>query len=1056
MSSASLPEHEKSANILRCWTALEVLTPQSYRMPEKHLIASLEKKTLPWEGGGEPIRPDQRLYYEIILGTIDLEKALASLLDVYADKRIERPGIKGTGLLASVIVNSSGVIVGANSAAISSFCWGAPKALKGDLEALSDWANIEQILVGSLKDKLDRVDDEGNAIPIDRDLLLKAYRYVVEVCDLPSEWISPPSFAVRMYEYYKNQDPPDASLLNSFFINDLKTAKNLFLEGKETKNLRSYLGLDKPTNRLDLLQKSSNLETIVAPNMIPAARWPGPGRHSLVLLQQAAVNLAVSSLENTGILAVNGPPGTGKTTLLRDVIASVITQRAEAMCTFDDPVDAFEATTQKLQVGQAWLNFYKLSEKLKGYEIVIASSNNKAVENVSAELPGINAIAEDAKDLRYFTPLATELLKKDSWGLIAAVLGNAKNRHEFRQKFWWDADFGLSTYLAEATGIPQIIEIKDKETKKIVGERRPIIVETCDPPENREQACSRWQEVRREFQERLLKSKTALEELENINKLVAGLSALEAEKQLAQTELESAQKQEYDRQAAADEAHKIYIKSGVDLDVLLELRCKHADLGPNIFAKLFKFSSYKNWKDKDQELCREIEHQKLQNEVHHSVSIKAQVQLREAVLSSQKKGEICDTAKKAYDEVCCLIDDAKNNLSKHLIDADFSKKNHDDKHQTIPWCSQKIQHLRDDVFISAIKLHKAFIDAAARPLRHNLGLLMQAFSGRIFSNQEQQDLLMDLWSSLFLIVPSISTTFASVDRMFGKIPPESLGWLLVDEAGQALPQAAVGAIMRTKRAVIVGDPMQIEPVVTLPEMLTKNICYHFKMDPDIYNAPEASAQTLADAATPYYAEFDGKYGSRRVGVPLLVHRRCANPMFSISNVTAYDRLMVHAKHSGESKIKDCLGDSAWIDVQGTGSDKWSPEEGQEVLKLLVRLKQKEILPNLYIVTPFVVVQDNMRRLILESGILNKWIIDPFSWVSERVGTVHTVQGREAEAVIFVLGAPASMQNGARAWAGGRPNLLNVAVTRAKEVLYVVGNRKLWKDAGLFKELADRL
>jgi len=31
-------------------------------------------------------------------------------------------------------------------------------------------------------------------------------------------------------------------------------------------------------------------------------------------------------------------------------------------------------------------------------------------------------------------------------------------------------------------------------------------------------------------------------------------------------------------------------------------------------------------------------------------------------------------------------------------------------------------------------------------------------------------------------------------------------------------------------------------------------------------------------------------------------------------------------------------------------------------------------------------------------------------------------------------------------AGGRPNLLNVAVTRAKEVLYVIGNRQLWQGA----------
>ena len=35
-------------------------------------------------------------------------------------------------------------------------------------------------------------------------------------------------------------------------------------------------------------------------------------------------------------------------------------------------------------------------------------------------------------------------------------------------------------------------------------------------------------------------------------------------------------------------------------------------------------------------------------------------------------------------------------------------------------------------------------------------------------------------------------------------------------------------------------------------------------------------------------------------------------------------------------------------------------------------------------------------------------------------------------------------------------LLNVAVTRAKEVIYVVGNRQLWREAGVFRELDKRL
>ena len=42
-----------------------------------------------------------------------------------------------------------------------------------------------------------------------------------------------------------------------------------------------------------------------------------------------------------------------------------------------------------------------------------------------------------------------------------------------------------------------------------------------------------------------------------------------------------------------------------------------------------------------------------------------------------------------------------------------------------------------------------------------------------------------------------------VRALLGPMPPESLGWLLVDEAGQALPQAAVGAPLRARRRVAV-------------------------------------------------------------------------------------------------------------------------------------------------------------------------------------------------------------------------------------------------------------
>jgi hypothetical protein len=180
-------------------------------------------------------------------------------------------------------------------------------------------------------------------------------------------------------------------------------------------------------------------------------------------------------------------------------------------------------------------------------------------------------------------------------------------------------------------------------------------------------------------------------------------------------------------------------------------------------------------------------------------------------------------------------------------------------------------------------------------------------------------------------------------------------------------------------------------------------------------------------------------------------------MFSISNSVAYSGLMVFAKKDEKpSGIRQVLGPSQWIDITGSSENKWCPEEGDEVVRLLYRLAQAGATSDLYVITPFIIVADGLRLTIRNSGVLRGWVDEEWRWLNERVGTVHTAQGREAEAVIIVLGAPNPSQTGARNWAGGRPNILNVAVTRAKEVIYVVGNRKLWREAGVFAELDRQL
>ncbi|MGW0826689.1 DEAD/DEAH box helicase [Streptomyces sp. NPDC002845] len=304
------------------------------------------------------------------------------------------------------------------------------------------------------------------------------------------------------------------------------------------------------------------------------------------------------------------------------------------------------------------------------------------------------------------------------------------------------------------------------------------------------------------------------------------------------------------------------------------------------------------------------------------------------------------------------------------------------------------------------------------------------------------------WQSLFLVVPVVSTTFASLDRVFAGVGRGALGWLFIDEAGQATPQMAVGAMWRAQHTVVVGDPLELEPVVSLPWTAQQALRRDYGVDEE-WVPGRTSVQQLADRGnrfgTTLPAELPDGSTEVWVGAPLRVHRRCDDPMFTINNAIAYDGLMVNGTPDrGSFSYRPA---SSWVDVVSNRAEgHWIPEEGRALRQILERLSTTDGIDptrHVYVISPFRAVVAGARQVCC--GLLPM----------DRVGTVHTTQGKEADVVILILGTDPA-RPGARAWAASRPNLLNVAASRAKRRLFVIGNRDAWRDQRHFTTLAAEL
>lgn len=831
----------------------------------------------------------------------------------------------------------------------------------------------------------------------------------------------------------KADEAPQQDLLNSFIADDLDRVADALAEGRGGTVLERYLTPDEELDvgaRVDVREDPLTVLNGVGAHLVPDGCWPSD--YPLALSQQFAVNqVRQELLAADGSFSVNGPPGTGKTTLLRDVVAALVTERATQLARLDSPARAFTSTPHVYHVDGRRHTVHQLVDSLTGYEMVVASANNGAVENITQEIPALSALPEKwHEDASYLREPATSLSEgQPVWGAVAARLGRRSHRRDFVERFWW-ADPRRDTKAPR---------------EELPGPRglRAVLADSAQQPDQRgwRQAVAHFRAAESEVERLRTERVEAANELYGLGEAIEEAERAEAAAARAREELPAAQRAAQTAATTSGQRTRDADRCSVELN-------DHAAREPGLVTAVFTLGrANREWHAQQKRLLNAADTARSEADIARRAYEQSQREVDRLRAAIDGAG----TAQARLDERRRRIAGVRAHWGSHVPDlADYAphapREAEEGRERSAPWSDPEFTRARAQLFVEALRLHEAFLLAGGKAVRESLNTAMQVVKGAAPAGLSA-GAVRAAWQWLFLTVPVVSTTFASYDRMFAGLGAGALGWLFIDEAGQAAPQMAVGALWRTRKAVVVGDPKQLEPVVVLPFTAQQRLRAHYGVA-ETWVPKGTSVQQLADRTNTWgtrLPDTSGEGDELWVGAPLRVHRRCDTPMFTVSNDIAYGGMMVDGVSEQGRKKFTAARRSVWWHVAGTEArGHWVPEEGRALERAVSRLREQGLPDDeLFVLSPFKAVATEAKKVL-------RGTVDP-----DRIGTVHTAQGKESDVVILVLGT-ARDAAGSRGWASQSANLLNVAVSRAKRCLIVIGDHDAWQEHRFFSTLSHEL
>lgn len=258
------------------------------------------------------------------------------------------------------------------------------------------------------------------------------------------------------------------------------------------------------------------------------------------------------------------------------------------------------------------------------------------------------------------------------------------------------------------------------------------------------------------------------------------------------------------------------------------------------------------------------------------------------------------------------------------------------------------------------------------------------------------------------IFPIVGTTCISAHKL-GE-PKPYFDMVVMDEASQCNLAVGLIPIIRGENLLLVGDPQQLNPVILVDPkdnaILRKN--YSVTKEYDYLKNSVYKTFLASDSVSDE--------------ILLSCHYRCDKKIIDFNNRKYYNsKLNIMTKNKSKEPL-------VYMEVQDSSPSgrNTSSAEARAVVEFVKKNKDKSI----GVITPFVNQKEYIEQTLKEHGMEDI-----------TCGTVHAFQGDEKDVILFSMALTDQSRKGTYQWLKNNKELINVATSRAREQLVILGSSK---------------